>query len=103
MDDPTQEPPPLPNTGDPACPLVIGKFVIEGVDGVTPKMRKHINVFYNQLITMMNAAGPSWQLMRKERYDRIKEVLSRLRNGDEVKHIRQAHPQGSKWVQPMHW
>ncbi len=101
MDDPPQEPPPpppdAPHVEDPAGPLVIGEFVIKGVDEVTPKMRKHVIMFYNQVITMMNAAGPSWQLMRKERYDRIKGVLVRICNGDEVKHIRQAHPQCYKW------
>jgi hypothetical protein len=73
MDDPPQEPPPPPNAGDPAGLLVIGKFVIKGIDGVTPKTSEHVNVFYNQLITMMDAASPLWQLMRKERYDWIKE------------------------------
>jgi hypothetical protein len=57
----------------------------------------HVNVCYNQLITMIDAAGPPWQLMRKERYDRIKGVLIQLRNGDEVKYIRQAHSQCYKW------
>jgi hypothetical protein len=97
MDDPPQEPPPPPNAGDPAGTLVIGKFVVEGVDKVMPKTREHVNVFYNQLIMMMDAASPSWQLMWKERYYWIKGVLVRLRNGDEVKHIRRAHPQCYKW------
>jgi hypothetical protein len=68
MDNPPQKPPPPPllNAGDPAGLLVIGKFVIEGIDGVTPKTRKQVDVFYNQLITMMEAAGPLWQLMWKE-------------------------------------
>jgi hypothetical protein len=83
--------------GDPASLLVIGEFVIEGIDGVTPKTREHINVFYNQLIMMMDTAGPSWQLMRKERYEWIKGVLVRLRKRNEVKHIRPAHPQCYKW------
>jgi hypothetical protein len=47
MDNPPQEPTPPPNAGDPANPLVIGKFVIRGADGVTPKTRKYINAFYS--------------------------------------------------------
>ena len=87
----------MPNAGDRASPLVVGKFVIEGIDGVTPKTREHIIIFYNQLIKMMNAAGPLWQLMTKARYSQIKAVLVRIRNGESVKHIRQDHPQCYKW------
>jgi hypothetical protein len=97
MDDPPQEPPPPPNVGDCTSPLVVGKFVIKDVDGVTPKTRKHIIIFYNQLIKMMNTAGLSWQLMTKARYNQIKGVLVRIRNGELVKHIRQDHPQCYKW------
>ena len=45
----------------------------------------------------MNAAGPSWQLIRKERYDQIKDVLIRIRGGEAVLHIRRDHPQCYKW------
>ena len=45
----------------------------------------------------MNAAGPSWQLIRKERYDKIKDVLIRIRNGEAVSHVRRDHPQCYKW------
>jgi hypothetical protein len=69
MDDHPQDPPPppsdSPNTGDPAGPLCVGNFIIEGIDRVLLEMREHVIVFYNQLITMINAASPSWQLIRK--------------------------------------
>ena len=45
----------------------------------------------------MNAAGPSWQLIQKERYDQIKEVLIRIRDGEAVSHVRRDHPQCYKW------
>jgi hypothetical protein len=61
------------------------------------ELSDHVIVFYNELITLMNAAGPSWQLIRKERYDKIKEVLIRIRNGEAVSHVRRDHPQCYKW------
>ena len=60
-------------------------------------MREHIVVLYNQLITMIRVDGPSWQLIWKERYDWIKEVVVRICCGDEVKHIRHEQPQCYKW------
>jgi hypothetical protein len=46
----------------------------------------------------MNAAGPSWQLIPKERYDKIKDVLIRIRNGEApVLHVRRDHPQCYQW------
>ncbi len=93
MDDRPKPPPPTdaPNARDPtAGPLCIGNFIIEGVDRVSEEqeLSDHIIVFYNELITLMNAAGPSWQLIREERYDKIKEVLIRIRNGEAVSHVR---------------
>ena len=92
-------PPPTdaPNVGDPTGPLQIGDFIIEGVDRVSVELSNHVIVFYNELITLMNAASPSWQLIRKERYDQIKEVLIRVRGGEAVSHIRRDHPQCYKW------
>ena len=74
-------PPPTdaPNAGDPTGPLRIGNFIIEGVDRVLVELRDHVIVFYNELITLMNAAGLLWQLIRKERYDQIKEALILIR------------------------
>ena len=86
MDDRTQPPPPndAPNAGDPTPRTVrLGDLIIEGVERVSEEeeLSDHAIVFYNELITLMNAAGPSWQLIRKERYDKIKDVLIRIRNG----------------------
>jgi len=81
-------PPPTdaPNAGDPTGPLRIGDFIIEGVDRVLVKLSDHVIVFYNELITLMNATDPSWKLIRKERYDQIKEVLIQIRGGEAVSH-----------------
>ncbi len=46
---------------------------------------------------MMNATGPLWQLMTKERYNWIKGVLVQIRNGESVKNIRRDHSQCYKW------
>ena len=100
MDDRPQPPPPTtdaPNVGDPKGPLCIGEYIIEGIDRVLVEMQEDVIVFYSHLITMMNTAGHSWQLIRKERYDQIKEVLVRIRSGEAVSHIRQDHPQCYKW------
>jgi hypothetical protein len=96
MDDRSQ-PPPLPdapNAGDPTPrTLRLGDLIIEGVERVSEEeeLSDHAVVFYNELITLMNAAGPSWQLIRKERYDKIKDVLIRIRNGESVSHVRRDH------------
>ena len=102
MDDRPTPPPPTdaPNAGDPTPgTLRLGDFIFEGVDRVSEEqeLSDHIIVFYNELITLMNAAGPSWQLIRKERYDKIKDVLIRIRNGEAVLHVRRDHPQCYKW------
>ena len=60
---------------------------------VLVELSDHVIVFYNELITLMNAAGPLWQLIRNERYDQIKDVLIRIRGGEAVSHIRRDHPQ----------
>ena len=56
-----------------------GDVIIEGVDRVLAELSDHVIVFYNELITLMNAAGLLWQLIRKERYDQIKEALILIR------------------------
>jgi len=56
-------PPPTdaPNAGNPTGPLRVGDFIIEDVDRVSEEqeLSDHIIVFYNELITLMNAVGPS--------------------------------------------
>jgi hypothetical protein len=64
---------------------------------VLVELSNHVIVFYNELITLMNAAGPLWQLIRKERYDQIKDVLIRIRGREAVSHIRRDYPQCYKW------
>ncbi len=57
----------------------------------------HVVAFYNQVIVLMNKAGPSWQLIRKEKHDRIKTMLIRQRDGEELKELRAEYPQCYKW------
>ena len=60
MDDCPQPPPPndAPNAGDPTPrTLRLGYFIIEGVDRFSEEeeLSDHAIVFYNELITLMNA------------------------------------------------
>ena len=108
MDDRPNPPPPTdaPNAGDPTGgPLRVGDFIIEGVNRVSEgqDLSHHVIVFYNELITLMNAAGPSWQLIRKERYNEIKEVLVRIRNGEAVKSVSEITLSATNGLHRTHW
>ncbi len=64
--EPPIHPPLINNPGD---PFVVGGFVIEGVTELNEKTRLHVVAFYDQVIDLMKKAGPSWQLIRNEKYD----------------------------------
>ncbi len=93
------EPPvPPPSINIPAGdPFVIGGFAIEGVAEFNKETCLHIVAFYNQVIVLMNKAGPSWQLIRKEKYDCIKSMLIRQRDGEELKELLGEYPLCYKW------
>jgi hypothetical protein len=65
------DPPPLPNVAPPQVQppalhgLLIGDFVIEGIDDVAN--RAHARLFYEQLLPMMQNSGPSWKLSTREK------------------------------------
>jgi hypothetical protein len=61
--------------------------------------RQHVVAFYEEVIKPMNKSGPLWQLIRKEKYDRIKEMLIRKRDGEEMRELRLEYPQCYKWCQ----
>ncbi len=87
-----------PNDGDPDAPglLLIGEFSIEGVDSVIGDAREHVIVFYTELLAMMTRAGESWQLIRKEKYKKIKDALVHIHSGKHVADVKKDYPQTYK-------
>jgi len=78
--EPDPDPPPLPNATlpqvEPPALLVIGGFVIKGIDD--DANRAHARLFYEQLLPMMQNSGPSWKLSTREKYDRIMDAMVRV-------------------------
>jgi hypothetical protein len=95
------DPPPLPNAALPQVEppalhgLVIGDFVIEGIDD--DANRAHAHLFYEQLLPMMQNSGPSWKLSTRKKYDRIMDVMVRIRTGDKMGEVWATYPQAYKW------
>jgi hypothetical protein len=56
-------------------------------------------MFYEELITLMEGASKSWQLIRKEKYTMILTAFIRNCNGEPVKLLRSIHPQIYKWYE----
>jgi hypothetical protein len=75
--------------------LVIGDFVIEGIDD--DANRAHARLFYEQLLPMMQNSGPSWKLSARKKYDRIMDVMVRIRTGDKMGEVQTTYPQAYKW------
>ena len=81
-------PPPLSNVAPPQVEppalhgLVIGDFVIEGIDD--DANRAHARLFYEQLLPMMQNSGPSWKLSTRKKYDRIMDAMVPIRTGDKI-------------------
>ncbi len=61
----------------------------------------HVIVFYEELITFMEGASESWQLITKEKYITILTVLIRIYDGKPVKLLRSICPQIYKWYKNM--
>ncbi len=103
MDQACQEhdPPPLSNVAPPQVEppalhsLVIGDFVIEGIDD--DANRAHARLFYEQLLPMMQNSGPSWKLSTHEKHNRIMDAMVRIRTGDKMGEVRATYPQVYKW------
>ena len=94
------DPPPLPNAAlpqvEPPALLVIGDFVIKGIDDDAD--RDHAHLFYEQLLPMMQHSGPSWwKLSTRKKYDRIMDAMVRICAGDTMGEVRAAYPQAYKW------
>jgi hypothetical protein len=66
MDVPSFPPLPLPdghNANNNAVPFLVRQYVIMGVQDLPQELRSHVNVFYEELITLMEGALESWRLI----------------------------------------
>jgi hypothetical protein len=105
MDVPLLPPLPLPEghgAHDNACannnavPFLVQQYFIEGVHNFPKELRSH-NLYYEELITLMEGAAESWRLMTKEKYTTILTALIRIRDGEPVKLLKSIYPQIYKW------
>ncbi len=61
------------------------------------ELRSHVNMFYKELIALIEGALESWQLISKEKYTMILTALIRIHHGEPVKLLRSIYPQIYKW------
>jgi hypothetical protein len=57
------------------------------------ELRSHVNVFYKELITLMEGALESWGLITEEKYTTILTAMICIRDGEPVKLLRSIYPQ----------
>ena len=96
MDIPSLSPLPLPDGHDAnnnAIPFLVQQYIIQGVQDLPQELRSHGNVFYKELIALMEGALESWQLISKEKYTMILTALIRIHHGEPVKLLRSIYPQ----------
>ncbi len=88
MDVPDLPPLPLPDGHDAnnnAIPFLIRQYVIKGVQDLPQERHSHVNVFYKELITLMEGALESWRLITKEKYTTILTAMILIHDGEPVK------------------
>jgi hypothetical protein len=105
MDVPLLCPLPLPEghgTHDNTCannnaiPFLVRQYFIKGVHNLPKELCSHVTVYYKELITLMEGASESWQLITKEKYTTILTALIHS-NREPVKLLRSIYPQIYKW------
>jgi hypothetical protein len=67
------------------------------VHDLPQELQSHVTMFYKELITLMEGASASWQLITKEEYTTILTAMIRLHNGEPIKLLRLIYPQIYKW------
>ena len=78
--------------------IVVGKYRIDGVDGVGDgDERKHLIAFYEAAIPMFEKKERSNRLMIREKLDVVREGLERLGAGEEPSELRAIFPSIYKW------
>jgi hypothetical protein len=65
-----------------AIPFLVRQYFIKGVHNLLQELRSYFTMFYKELITFMEGASESWQLITKEKHMTILTVLIRIRDGD---------------------
>jgi hypothetical protein len=95
-------PPPLPfpeghNANNNAVLFLVPQYAIKGVQDLPQELRSHVDVFYKELITLMEGALESWRLKRKEKYTTILTAMICIHDGEPVKLLRSIYPQIYKW------
>ncbi len=63
--------PPLPlpdkhNANNNSVPLFFHQYIIEGVQDLPQELHSHVTTFYEKLMTLMDGASESWQLITKK-------------------------------------
>ena len=94
--------PPLPfpdehNANNNAIPFLVCQYIIEGVQDLPQELHSHVTMFYKELITLMEGAPESWQLITKEKYMTILTAMICLHNGEPIKLLRSIYSQIYKW------
>jgi hypothetical protein len=85
IDVPSLPPLPLPdghNTNNNSVPFLVRQYIIKGVQDLPQKLRSHVNVYYEELIALLEGALESWRLITKEKYMTILTALIRIRDGE---------------------
>jgi hypothetical protein len=91
---------PLPdehNANNNAILFLVCQYTIEGVQDLPQELHTHVTMFYEELLTLMEGASESWQLMTKEKYTMILTAMIRLHTGEPIKLLRSIYPQKYKW------
>jgi hypothetical protein len=84
---PNSPPPPLPdehNANNDAILFLVCQYIIEGVQDLPQELRSHVTMFYKELITLVEGASESWQLITKEKYTTILTAMIRLHNREPI-------------------
>jgi hypothetical protein len=106
MDVPLLPPLPLPEgygahnnaiANNNAIPFLVRHYFIKGVHDLPQDLRSHVTMFYKELITLMEGASESWQLITKEKYMTILTVLIHIHDGEPVKLLGSIYLQIYKW------
>jgi hypothetical protein len=80
-----------------AVPFLVRQYFIKGVHNLPKELFSHVIVYYKELITLMEGASESWQLITKEKFTTILTALIRIHDGVPVKLLRSIYSQIYKW------
>jgi hypothetical protein len=98
--------PPLPlpeghGANNDAVLFLVRQYIIEGVQDLLQELLSHVTMFCKELITFMEGASESWQLITKEKYMTILTAMISICDREPVKFLRLIYPQIYKGVQKI--